>query len=89
MRGTLDSGFEFEINNDILDDYDLLEDLIAIDNGEGQRIVSVISKILGPDQEKALKDHLRSENGKLKTSDMATAIGEIFAKLKEDAQTKN
>lgn len=89
MRGTLDSGFEFEINNDILDDYDLLEDLIAVDNGEGQKIVSVITKVLGPEQEKMLKDHLRTENGKLRTSDMTKAIGEIFAKLKEDKETKN
>ena len=34
IRGTTGSGFDFEIDEDALDDMELLEDLCALDRGE-------------------------------------------------------
>ena len=78
IKGKTKSGFEFEIEEEVLDDYEILEDLCAVDNGEVNKIPKVASNILGEEQMKKLKEHLRGENGRVSASKMGEAIGEIL-----------
>lgn len=78
ITGKTNSGFEFEIEEEALDDYDLIEDFLAMDSGETVRIFSAIKRLLGEEQEKRLKDHVRYSSGRVSAKRMIEAAGEIF-----------
>lgn len=77
-KGKTKSGFEFEIDEAVFDDWDLLERLNAIDKGNTAIVVDVAHDVLGEDQLERLKDHLRADTGKLTITAMSDALGEIF-----------
>lgn len=83
MQGKTGSGFEFDVDKKRLDDYELLEDLADIVDGKEGKIVSVINRLLGMEQTKRLKDHLRDQDGRVSASSMTMEIMEIFKGLKE------
>lgn len=76
IRGKLGSGFEFKLNDDIFDDFELVE-LFAKVAKNPIWIGDLAEKMLGPEQKKALMEHLRDENGKVRTSAMMQALKEI------------
>lgn len=78
MQGTTSTGFAYEISDDNIDDYDLLETLCEVDNGNNSLIPKVAKLMLGKEQLDALKDHLRNEDGRVRTSDMFREIMEIM-----------
>ena len=78
ITGTTESGFRYTLPPDALDDYELLENLCDIDNGDA-------SKITGNAQIEALKDHVRKENGRVPASKMIEEIIQIF----KGSQVKN
>ena len=53
-KGTLKNGFKFTIDDARLDDMELLEDLVAVDNGNVLVLPAVINKMLGETQKKRL-----------------------------------
>lgn len=77
MLAKLNDGFEIEIRDDCLDDWDFLELLDDVDNGNGGAIVRVARMLLGDEGVKALKEHL-SADGKAKVSTMVTALTELM-----------
>lgn len=86
MKGTTESGFEFEIEEDALDDIELLEDLCALDRGELDALPTALERIIGTEQKKALYNHVRNEKGRVTTTAVVNEIKNIFEAAKE---TKN
>ena len=82
MQGKTKSGFEFEVDAKHLYNYELLEDLADMADGQEGKIVSVIKRLLGEEQKERLKNHLRDEEGRVPASAMTTEIMEIFTVLK-------
>ena len=82
----LANGFVITLHGELLDDWDFLETLREIDKGNAGLIVDVMPMILGKEQFKALKDHMRDEKGKLKATDMVDVLYEI---LNIEKETKN
>ncbi len=80
---TTSKGYHCEISEEALDDFELLEDLVAAQNGESSRILMAAKRLLGEEQMKELKDAVRSENGRVKASDIFATISEIFSILTE------
>lgn len=78
ISGTTSSGFYYEISDENLDDYELLETICEVDNGNNALIPKVAELVLGKDQINALKEHLRNENGRVKTTEMFREIMEIM-----------
>lgn len=78
ISGTTNSGFYYEISDENLDDYELLETICEVDNGNNALIPKVAELVLGKDQLNALKEHLRNENGRVKTTEMFREIMEIM-----------
>lgn len=76
VRGKLGSGFEFKLDDDIFDDFELVE-LFAKVAKNPIFIGDLAEKMLGTEQKKALVEHLRDENGKVRTSAMMQALKEI------------
>lgn len=80
LQGTLKNGFKIRIEDEALDDYEVLEILNEIDKNQENAgsIADVYEKLLGKEQYHALKEHMRGENGRIRTSAMIDALKEIF-----------
>lgn len=78
IKETLKNGFEVEIPDENLDDYELLEDLAELEEDDYGKIVSVYRRLLGKDQYKALKEHIRNDSGRVAATEMMDTLEEIF-----------
>ena len=78
LKGKTKSGFEFEVKDDALDDWELLEALTKIDRGEFSYFIDAAKMLLGEEQLSRLKEHSRNENGRISVERMSIEIQEIF-----------
>ena len=78
MTARLSDGFEMEISESVTDDWEFLEVLAGIDEGETGLIVKAARMLLGNDGVKALKEHLRNKDGRVSSTAMVTALGELM-----------
>ena len=78
FTGKTSSGFEFSLQDEVLDDYELLETLQDIDDVDYGKTTKMVTMLLGPAQRDALKDHVRSENGRVSAQKMLAEVMEIF-----------
>ena len=77
MKGKTSTGFEFDIEDERLDDMELVDIMAEID--ENPLLMPKLCKmLLGDEQKKRLYDHLRSEDGRVPIEATTTAIQEIF-----------
>ena len=76
IRGELSSGFEFGLDENIFDDFELVE-LYAKVAKNPIWVGDLAERLLGVEQKKALVEHLRKEDGKVHTTDMFNALKEI------------
>lgn len=83
MKAKLNDGFEVEIIDEVIDDWEFLEVLSSIDEGETGQIVKVAKMLLGEDGVKLLKEHFRDKNGRVKSSVMVDALTEIMESANE------
>ena len=85
IKGKTKSGFLYELDKERLNNYELLE---AIEELEENPLVlsRVVNLLLGKEQTKKLKDHLRTDNGIVPTEKMSEEITEIF---QSQGETKN
>jgi hypothetical protein len=78
VKGTTKTGFEFEYDEQRLDDMEFIEVAAAADEN-----VTVLPKlldmVLGKEQKQRLYDHLRAEDGRVPTQAVGDAMEEIFA----------
>ena len=86
MTAKLKDGFEIQLKEDALNDWEFLEVLADIDEGEGGLIVKAARMLLGRDGVKMLKEHLKDENGRVPADVMANALLELMESVGE---TKN
>lgn len=77
MKGKTTSGFEFEISEDIKNDYELVENLGELEDNP-LILGKIVKQILGKEQTAKLKDHVRNEKGIVPTDRMTQEIIEIF-----------
>ena len=86
IKGTTKSGFEYEIPDNIGDDYEVLECVAQIQKGNDVlAIVTLIDHVLGAEQKEAFKEHCRDESGKVSTERMMSEFFDIFT---NQAETK-
>ena len=77
MKGKTSTGFEFDIEDERLDDMELVDIMAEID--ENPLLMPKLCKmLLGEEQKKRLYDHLRSEGGRVPIEATTNAIQEIF-----------
>ena len=77
MKGKTSTGFEFDIEDERLDDMELVDIMAEID--ENPLLMPKLCKmLLGEVQKKRLYDHLRSEDGRVPIEATTNAIQEIF-----------
>ncbi len=78
LKGTTESGFEYEISDETLDDYELLEELAKIDSGNMGNLPGVVEDILGTEQKEMLKKHIKEEYGRVSISNMLKELTQIL-----------
>lgn len=80
IQGTTSLGFNFKLNREALDDYELLEMLGEMGN-KPWNMGKVLETMLGKEQFDNLKEFLKSQNKdkKLKVTDVMNTLDEIFA----------
>ncbi len=85
LTGKTDSGFNYNISKERLNNYELVE---ALGELEDNPLImgKVVTMILGKEQTKKLKDHLRTEEGFVPNDLMQAEITEI---MKKQAALKN
>ena len=83
IKGTTSSGFKFEIDEKQLKNYEFVELISEVD--ENELLMPKILKMLLGYQVKALKDHVRDEDGIVPIEKMVEEIKDIFG----NAQVKN
>lgn len=85
IKGKTKSGFEYEIPDENLNNFELLEAIAEVD--ENPLIVpKLLHLLLGKEQATKLKDHLRTEKGMVPTEKINDEITEIF---ESQSETKN
>ena len=77
MKGNLSTGFEFEIDDERLDDMEIVEVMAEID-GNPLLLPKLCNMILGEEQKRRLYDHLRTADGRVPIETMTNAVQEIF-----------
>lgn len=82
IKGKTNSGFSYKISKERLNNYELLESIGELE--ENPLILSkVVIMLLGVEQTKRLKDHLRTEEGLVPADLMSEEIKEIFENQSE------
>lgn len=77
LKGKTKSGFSYQISEKRLENYELVEALNAIETNPLE-VIKVVNLLLGVDQAKKLKEHLRDKDGLVPTEKMTNEIQEIF-----------
>lgn len=83
LKGKTESGFEFELEDEVLDDWEILECFRNIDKGKTEYIIDAAEMLLGEAQYKRLKSFIKERYGRIKASIMATEVANIFGATKE------
>lgn len=73
-----ESGFEIELDENLLNDSELMEDWLAAQENDAGAFFRLALRILGADGKKKLYDHLRKEDGRVPLDEFAFAIGQIM-----------
>lgn len=88
IKGTTKTGFNFELDDDVVDNYDLLLKLADVDNGNLTGIDGIFNEVLGEEQKKELREHIKKVTGRKRVSIklMLASMKDIFEATTE---TKN
>ena len=79
MKGYLDNGFEFELDENKLDDARFFEELSHIEDNPFS-MFKIIEMMLGKEQKERLYKHLETEDGRVPVGDLEAAVTEMFEK---------
>jgi len=82
LKGTTKTGFNFELNEEDLNDYELFELIAGV--GENQFLLpKLVTKLLGEEQKKRLLEHVRTPDGRVPMTVIDKEITDIFSLSKE------
>ncbi len=77
------SGFECDVNEAALNDYEVLDYIAEIQiNSNPLFYPLLVKKLLGADGEKALREHVRKDDGFVDNNDIAVEVTDIFTSIK-------
>lgn len=82
LTGKSKCGFEYNVPEENLNNYELMEVLGEIETNP-LLLSKSVNLLLGKEQTERLKDHLRTESGMVPTDQISDVIMEIFESKKE------
>ena len=82
IEGKTGSGYAFAIDENLMNDFEIVDAIADITDGEPSRLITGLStfvdKILGKEGKKALYDHVRTPDGRVPIESIEKEIGEIM-----------
>lgn len=89
IKGKTKTGFEYEIHDNVLDDFEVLELVGAVDENT-VALPKLLTALFGEEQKKAYTEHMRdSRTKKISTKAILEDINDLFESLGEEPETKN
>lgn len=85
-KGTLKNGFEYEIDDEIMDDMEMVEAVAEAQGENPLAVATVIKMALGEDQKKRLYDYIRNDKGRVPVQKAVESLTEMFEALGEDGK---
>ena len=82
ITGKTKTGFEYEIDKKILNDYELLEEIDNIGKNP-LIIIRLLKRLLKEEQLEKLKEHIRNEEGIVQIDKMEKELEDIFDGINE------
>lgn len=77
LKGTTKTGFKYEIGEDVLNNYELVEAIAGIDDNP-LLLTKVLDMLLG-DRVKRLKEHVRNDDGVVTINALMLEVQDIFS----------
>jgi hypothetical protein len=78
LKGKTSTGFEYEISDGRMNNYELLEVFGLMEN-DATLMPKAVTMLLGKDQAEQLKNHVRDEDGLVPADKMGDELKDIFA----------
>jgi len=82
IKGKTKSGFEFEIDEEQLNDYRFLKEIARVEDNP-LRFPFLLEKMLSEDQEERLMQHLEDEEGRVDPDKVMEEVKDIFQSTNE------
>ena len=86
VAGKLENGFEYEIDDAVLDDMEMVDALSEAQSTNPLALSTVINKLLGNEQKKALYDAVRREDGTVPIEDITQSVVTIFQSIGDEGK---
>lgn len=84
--GKTESGFEYELDKEKLDDMYLFDAIGEVDEGHMEKLPKLVTLLLGEEQKKKLYKHLEDENHRVTVE---ACVKEVIEILQNNQSTKN
>ena len=78
MKVTTKTGFECEINPDVMDDMEVLDLVVRIEKADVLAYPPFLDKIFERDTKTRLYDHIRTEDGRVPISAIGQEVSDIL-----------
>lgn len=89
ITGKTKAGFEYQIFDDVLDDFEVLELVGAVDESI-TALPKLLEGIFGGEQKNAYLDYMRNpETRRISTKAILSDINDLFEDLNSEPETKN
>lgn len=82
IKGKTKSGFEFEINEEKLNDYRFLKEVARVEDNP-LRFPFLLEKMLSEEQEEELMNHLEDDEGRVDPQKVMEEVKDIFQSTNE------
>lgn len=76
------SGFEFEIEDGVLDNMELLDAIAELEENP-LKLTKVVKLLLGEETKERLYDHVRNDKGRVPAEALSTEVVDIFKLLND------
>lgn len=76
------SGFEFEIEDGVLDNMELLDAIAELEENP-LKLTKVVKLLLGEETKERLYDHVRNDKGRVPAEALSTEVADIFKLLND------
>ena len=86
VTGKLENGFEYEIDDAVLDDMEMVDALSEAQSTNPLALSTVVEKLLGSEQKKALYDSVRNKDGRAPIEDVTQAVVDIFEGIGDEGK---
>ena len=85
-KGKLKNGFEFEVDENVLDDMRLIDAMAEAQDENPTKFSKAILMVLGAEQRDRLYEHIALENGRVPIEATSEALVEIFEAMGEEGK---